>query len=1313
MSNLMKKFVAIATGLTLATMLFPVIPAQAITAEELQTQIDDLLATLAGLQDQLTALTGEPATTGGAIVGVPSDFTFDKALYYGMSDTDVKYLQIVLNSDEDTQLAVSGAGSPGSETNYFGPITKAGAIKFQEKYADDVLAYWGLTSGTGYVGQTTRDKLNSLLETDGEEPVGDEYGTGFEFTLSGTPVASDYVYITLTDAENVVQCAADVLSAPAGVTLNSLTDSLTTKFGNCANFTASSDGNVITVVTTGVDCKPEVDVDKASGSTLSIVGAITEGATTDPGEEPAGEGLTVALADDNPASATIVADSVAGKGAQAQVPFLKVKFTNGDASEVKVTTLKFTRKGISSDTDLSNVYLYEGDTRLAEMTSFSSKVVTFTDSTGLFAVPDGESKTITLKADLVNQADSGKTIGFNLAASTDIVSDASAINGTFSLAGNLMSTANVTDLGKLTVTHSSYPASVDPDLDAERELWRFTIKASSQKIEVSYLKFTMIGTADADDFRDLNFYVGGIKVAGPIEMASDKTVTFDLTGDPIVLTSGQQKTATVNAKVVGGAGRDFYLSFQNSSDIIAYDAGYGIYLKPNGEDVFGIVKASAATDINQGTLTTTRSSDTLSGNVSLAGTDIALACFDFSAAGENIKITSLPAHITLSSTTKNVSNVYLSVDGSQVGSTDSTVLGNGAEDIAWGSFGNAFVVQSGEIAKVCIKADIVAASGTDLVKDETIQASLETPSADNAKRMVSGSTFKTSLYDGFQLTIKSGAVSAAKNLAMPDAATTSPSGVGGSTGAKIASFTITSGAGEGVNVSQIVLVDNTINLYDYFQNLVLKDSAGTQIGSTIGSLTDDTGITYSFTPSETLSIAASAQKVFNVFADIKSGAATGTISAPVKVDAIYAYGIVTSQSANDTDTDPALQNVYIASNASLTVTKDAGAPAAAILVMSDTAQIMSKFRFEETTGAEDAEVTQIVLTNAMVSAATSSVVNITIESGDFSASKVALIAAGTVTFDLTADPWVIPAATYKVLIVKADVAQYPACTSGGTHTFKLAATSVTAQGAISKGAISKPASPVGDIAMYTYRTKLTASGVKTAYTAAARGVGTEALQFKLAAHSNYDATLHQIEFTNSGSDTSPGTGDLKIYDSGNLSTPLVVLSNIDLTAATTTATINSASTTIASSTLTTTVFGELSIGGVFKIASEYMLVTKLTVDTATVIRAWAGSAAATHSADANITDGDIHFLAQTGVVVPIPESIQASASDYDTTGYSIAANDSKTFIVRGDTSSITTGSQSLNIKINADKIGWRDAVQTSNITSLTPGLPIEGSVTFN
>ena len=168
MSNSLKKFVAGLTAITCAVMMVgpgvaPV--AQAMTAEEIQAQIETLTKQLAELQAQLAALKGEEEAAPAAvtITGIPAGFTFAKNLYYGMSDTDVKYLQIVLNSDPDTKLAETGAGSPGNETSYFGPLTKAAVIKFQEKYASEVLAPWGLTSGTGFVGSTTRAKLNELL----------------------------------------------------------------------------------------------------------------------------------------------------------------------------------------------------------------------------------------------------------------------------------------------------------------------------------------------------------------------------------------------------------------------------------------------------------------------------------------------------------------------------------------------------------------------------------------------------------------------------------------------------------------------------------------------------------------------------------------------------------------------------------------------------------------------------------------------------------------------------------------------------------------------------------------------------------------------------------------------------------------------------------------------------------------------------------------------------------------------------------------------------------------------------------------------
>lgn len=88
---------------------------------------------------------------------------FTKQLKPNQTDLDVKKLQIFLNSDPDTKIANSGPGSPGKETNLFGTLTKKAVIKFQEKYAKDILTPWGLKKGTGVVGKTTLQKINELI----------------------------------------------------------------------------------------------------------------------------------------------------------------------------------------------------------------------------------------------------------------------------------------------------------------------------------------------------------------------------------------------------------------------------------------------------------------------------------------------------------------------------------------------------------------------------------------------------------------------------------------------------------------------------------------------------------------------------------------------------------------------------------------------------------------------------------------------------------------------------------------------------------------------------------------------------------------------------------------------------------------------------------------------------------------------------------------------------------------------------------------------------------------------------------------------
>ena len=127
------------------------------TIEELKAKIAEITALIVELKEKLAKLVAP------VIEGVPAGFVFETNLKYGMISDQIKYLQVFLNSDPDTRLAETGVGSLGQETNYFGPLTKVAAIKFQEKYTGDILAPWGLTEGTGLVEKTTRAKMNKIL----------------------------------------------------------------------------------------------------------------------------------------------------------------------------------------------------------------------------------------------------------------------------------------------------------------------------------------------------------------------------------------------------------------------------------------------------------------------------------------------------------------------------------------------------------------------------------------------------------------------------------------------------------------------------------------------------------------------------------------------------------------------------------------------------------------------------------------------------------------------------------------------------------------------------------------------------------------------------------------------------------------------------------------------------------------------------------------------------------------------------------------------------------------------------------------------
>lgn len=93
-------------------------------------------------------------------------YTFTQTLKVGSEGQDVLELQRILNSNSVTRVANEGPGSPGNESMFFGERTKQAVINLQNLFSDIILKPVGLSTGTGFVGQSTINFLNQFSSID-------------------------------------------------------------------------------------------------------------------------------------------------------------------------------------------------------------------------------------------------------------------------------------------------------------------------------------------------------------------------------------------------------------------------------------------------------------------------------------------------------------------------------------------------------------------------------------------------------------------------------------------------------------------------------------------------------------------------------------------------------------------------------------------------------------------------------------------------------------------------------------------------------------------------------------------------------------------------------------------------------------------------------------------------------------------------------------------------------------------------------------------------------------------------------------------
>jgi len=434
----------------------------------------------------------------------------------------------------------------------------------------------------------------------------------------------------------------------------------------------------------------------------------------------------------------------------------------------------------------------------------------------------------------------------------------------------------------------------------------------------------------------------------------------------------------------------------------------------------------------------------------------------------------------------NITNVRLIYDGVQVGTTQTTVASNTAYAITL-----SFTAPVGATKTLEIKADIrsTAAAGTVIAANDTLTMTLA-GGVGNAQRTNSLGSFAFPAADmaGSQLAVIAAALSANKNASIGDI-----SAVFNQSNITIASYLITAGAAEGVDVSKFTFEDATTstataaganNLGAAYTNLSLWYGT-TQLGSTIVP-SGAAAATFEFSPSPSLSLAAGQTVRVDLKTDVLSSP-TWTNGNATKLTRVESTGKVTTNAANFT-AEVAGQGLTLSGAGILSGAVDASNPETAIVAMGDTEKTVGVWKLTAN-AVEALTVSKIVVFNNYATS-TANFTNLklycgsTLIGGAVEAFLPAVAAIGfTDPFAVFGGACVVPKGSNTLLTLKSDVTAFANGAQAGEYgqfyirvpaaiTGALADT-ITARGAGDYANTTASTSTVNRV--YPYRSSLTAA----------------------------------------------------------------------------------------------------------------------------------------------------------------------------------------------------------------------------------------------
>lgn len=425
------------------------------------------------------------------------------------------------------------------------------------------------------------------------------------------------------------------------------------KDGKKREFTGSSfsmNGFMTKFVVTSPDSITYPNGAEISGKESMLWDAAQKSGTTPaPAPAPApgtGDGmLSVQLASDTPAASDVPAGATAARN----ITFTKLNFSAGNG-DVKITKLKIKREGLSSDTDLSNVKLFDSaNNQLGTNQNFDAEhVASFIID---WTVKAGETKSLFVKGD--SAASKTGRIKLGLVSAEGVTSNAKSVSGTFPIFGNSITQVNVS-VGSLSVSRGpSDPTVTTANIDdkAFRFIQVRLTAGSTEAVNVSAIALRD-GNSGSINTNDLaNVYLmddtNGKKYTGT--RSGDRyTFTFS---PAIKLEKGRHADFSLHGDVISGSAKVAQFDLIDNSDWLLWangeQYGYGVSISPDAGSInidfdsstSGDQSASEPVTVSQGSLTVSKGpNNPAAGNIPVGGDDVKIASFLFEARGEDIRV---------------------------------------------------------------------------------------------------------------------------------------------------------------------------------------------------------------------------------------------------------------------------------------------------------------------------------------------------------------------------------------------------------------------------------------------------------------------------------------------------------------------------------------------------------------------------------------------------------------------------------------------------------------------------------------------------